>query len=64
MALAGIRGGKKDSILPETTGVVVEVANFIASTIRKTGKRFDEKTDASIRYEKILILKELAKELH
>lgn len=54
MALAGIRGGKKDSILPETTGVVVEVANFIASTIRKTGKRFDEKTDASIRYEKNL----------
>lgn len=54
MALAGIRGGKKDSILPGTTGVVVEVANFIASTIRKTGKRFDEKTDASIRYEKNL----------
>ena len=54
MALAGIRGGKKDSILPETTGVVVEVANFVASTIRKTGKRFDEKTDASIRYEKNL----------
>ena len=52
MALAGIRGGKKDSILPETTGVVLEVANFTAKTIRKTGKRFDEKTDASIRYEK------------
>lgn len=52
IALAGIRGGKKDSILPETTGVVLEIANFSASTIRKTGKRFDEKTDASIRYEK------------
>lgn len=52
MGLAGIKGGKKDSILPETTGVVLEVANFSASTIRKTGKRFDEKTDASIRYEK------------
>ncbi len=52
MALAGIRGGKKDSILPETTSVVLEVANFTAKTIRKTGKRFDEKTDASIRYEK------------
>lgn len=52
MALAGIRGGKKDSILPDTTGVVLEVANFSAATIRKTGKRFDEKTDASIRYEK------------
>ena len=52
MALAGIRGGKKDSILPDTTSVVLEVANFTAKTIRKTGKRFDEKTDASIRYEK------------
>lgn len=52
MGLAGIKGGKKDSILPETTGVVLEIANFTASTIRKTGKRFDEKTDASIRYEK------------
>lgn len=52
MGLAGIRGGKKDSILPETTSVVLEVANFTAANIRKTGKRFDEKTDASIRYEK------------
>ena len=52
MALAGIRGGKKDSILPDTTGVVLEVASFNASTIRKSGKRFAEKTDASMRYEK------------
>lgn len=52
MALAGIRGGKKDSILPETTGILLEVANFAASTIRKSGKRFDEKTDSAIRYEK------------
>ncbi|MCI8513254.1 MAG: phenylalanine--tRNA ligase subunit beta [Lachnospiraceae bacterium] len=52
MGLAGIRGGKKDSILPETTSVVLEIANFTAANIRKTGKRFDEKTDASIRYEK------------
>lgn len=52
MALAGIKGGRKDSILSDTTGVVLEVADFTASTIRNTGKRFDEKTDASIRYEK------------
>jgi phenylalanyl-tRNA synthetase beta chain len=52
MALAGIRGGKKDSILPDTKGIVLEVANFEASVIRKTGKRFAEKTDSSIRYEK------------
>ena len=52
MALAGIKGGRKDSILSDTKGVVLEVADFTASTIRNTGKRFDEKTDASIRYEK------------
>ncbi|NLC75177.1 MAG: phenylalanine--tRNA ligase subunit beta [Clostridiales bacterium] len=52
MALAGIRGGRKDSILPETTSIVLEVADFTAETIRKTGSRFDEKTDSSIRYEK------------
>ena len=52
MALAGIRGGSKDSILPDTKGIVLEVANFPATSIRKTGKRFAEKTDASIRYEK------------
>ena len=54
MALAGIRGGIKDSILPDTTGILLEVANFTAETIRKTGRRFDEKTDSSIRYEKNL----------
>lgn len=52
LGLAGIRGGKEDSILTETTSVILEVANFSAEAIRKTGKRFAEKTDASIRYEK------------
>ena len=44
MALAGIKGGKKDSILPDTKGIVLEVANFSADTIRKTDKKFAEKT--------------------
>ena len=52
LCLAGIKGGKKDSILDTTKGVLLEVANFTASTIRKSGKKFDEKTDSSIRYEK------------
>ena len=39
MALAGIRGGKKDSILDDTTGIVLEIANFTAGTIRKSGKQ-------------------------
>ena len=52
MCLAGIKGGKEDSILPDTKGIVLEIANFDASTIRKTDKRFAEKTDSAIRYEK------------
>ena len=52
MCLAGIKGGRKDSILPETTSVLLEVANFSAPGIRKTERRFDEKTDSSLRYDK------------
>jgi phenylalanyl-tRNA synthetase beta chain len=52
MALAGIKGGKKDSILDDTTSVVLEAATFTAPGIRRTSRRFDEKTDASMRYEK------------
>lgn len=52
MNLAGIKGGKKDSILPDTNSVLLEVASFTAPGIRKTSRRFDEKTDASMRYEK------------
>ena len=52
MALAGIKGGKKDSILDTTTSVLLEAAAFTAPGIRKTSRRFAEKTDASMRYEK------------
>lgn len=52
IALAGIRGGKKDSVLKDTKEILLEIANFTPSTIRKTSKRLKEKTDASIRYEK------------
>ncbi|HHW94707.1 MAG TPA: phenylalanine--tRNA ligase subunit beta [Mogibacterium sp.] len=52
MGLAGIKGGKKDSVLSDTTDIILEVASFAATGIRKTTKRFNEKTDSSIRYEK------------
>lgn len=52
LALAGIKGGKKDSILSTTTSILLEVANFTPESIRKTERRYGEKTDASIRYEK------------
>lgn len=52
VALAGIMGGKLDSILPETTEVILEIANFNALGTRRTAQRFDLRTEASSRYEK------------
>ena len=52
VGLAGVMGGSKDSILPKTQRVLLEVANFNAQGIRGTALRYDNRTDASSRYEK------------
>ena len=52
MGLAGIKGGRKDSILDDTTSVLLEVADFSAAGVRRTERKFDEKTDAAQRYDK------------
>ena len=52
MNLAGIKGGKKDSVLDTTTSIVLEAAVFTAPGIRRTTNYFNEKTDAALRYEK------------
>ena len=52
VALAGVMGGSKDSILPETSRVILEVANFDSRSIRGTALRYDNRTEASSRYEK------------
>ena len=54
VGLAGIMGGAKDSILPETDKVILEVANFQAAGIRRTALRYDNRTEASARYEKAI----------
>ena len=54
VGLAGIMGGKKDSILATTEKVILEVANFEASAVRRTALRYDNRTDASSRYEKAI----------
>ena len=54
VGLAGIMGGAKDSILPETGKVILEVANFQAAGIRRTALRYDNRTEASARYEKAI----------
>ena len=54
VALAGVMGGKLDSILPDTTEIIMEIANFNAMSIRKTTQRYGIRTEASSRYEKSL----------
>lgn len=52
VALAGVMGGAKDSVLPETKSVILEVANFESRGVRRTALRYDNRTEASSRYEK------------
>jgi phenylalanyl-tRNA synthetase beta chain len=52
IALAGVIGGKDSAITDKTTRVVLESANFQASSIRKTSSAIKLRTDASMRFEK------------
>lgn len=52
MALAGIMGGEKDSILPSTTKMLLELATFEPIGIRRSSSRFQVHTDSSSRNEK------------
>ena len=54
IALAGVMGGASDSILPETNRVILEIANFESTGVRRTALRYDNRTEASSRYEKAL----------
>ena len=54
VGLAGIMGGAKDSILSTTHRVILEIANFDAKGIRRTALRYDNRTEASARYEKAI----------
>jgi phenylalanyl-tRNA synthetase beta chain len=52
IALGGVIGGMESAIGESTTRVVLESANFQASSIRKTSAAIKLRTDASIRFEK------------
>ncbi|HIR16492.1 MAG TPA: phenylalanine--tRNA ligase subunit beta [Candidatus Caccocola faecigallinarum] len=52
VGLAGVMGGKLDSILEDTNELILEIANFSPLGIRRTSQRFELRTDASSRYEK------------
>ena len=52
VALAGVMGGEKDSILPDTDKVILEIANFEALGVRHTAARYEVRTEAATRFEK------------
>ena len=54
IGLAGIMGGKNSEILPTTTQVVFEYANFDGTSIRQTALALGMRTEASGKFEKHL----------
>ena len=52
IGLAGVIGGLDSAISGKTRRVVLESANFLASSIRKTSVAIKLRTDASMRFEK------------
>jgi phenylalanyl-tRNA synthetase beta chain len=54
LAIAGIMGGLKSEVSADTTSIVLEAANFDATSIRKTATELGLRTEASARYEKAL----------
>ena len=52
VAIAGVIGGALSAISEGTTRMVLESANFNASSVRKTSSRLKLRTDASMRFEK------------
>ncbi len=54
VALAGVMGGEASKVAADTTSLLLEVANFHGTTIRRTAARIGLRTDASARFEKSL----------
>ncbi len=54
VAIAGVMGGEGSMTMDDTTSLLLESANFDGVSVRKTSTRLGLRTDASIRYEKIL----------
>lgn len=52
IALAGVIGGENSHITPKTKDIVIEAANFLYSSIRKTAGRMKISTDSSYRFER------------
>lgn len=54
VALAGIMGGDDSKVADDSDALLLEVATFQATTIRRTSSRLGLRTDSSARFEKAL----------
>jgi len=54
ICLAGVMGGSETEISDQTTAILLESATFDPIRIRKTSKRMDLRSEASMRYERKL----------
>lgn len=54
VGVAGVMGGLDSEIVDDTTSLLLESANFDGVSIRKSSTRLGLRTDASMRYEKVL----------
>lgn len=52
LALAGVMGGKETSVTEHTKNILLEIANFDGSDVRRTKVRHNLPTDASYRFER------------
>lgn len=51
LAIAGVKGGMSAEVTDETKTIIIEVANFEPTPVRKTSRRLGLVTDASKRFE-------------
>ncbi|MDP6838505.1 MAG: phenylalanine--tRNA ligase subunit beta, partial [Planctomycetota bacterium] len=54
VALAGVMGGADSKVAPETRELLLEVANFHGTTVRRTAMRTGLRSESSARFEKNL----------
>ena len=54
IGIAGVKGGEASGVGPETTGIILESANFNGASIRKTAQTLRLRTDASDRFQQVI----------
>ena len=52
VAVAGVMGGENSEIRPETKDILIESANFLPSSVRRTSRALGLTTEASYRFER------------